>query len=458
MHTPLIGPQLRVAPPGPQSQALAARLAQAECPTITCIEPDFPIFWERGEGALIEDVDGNTYLDLTAAFAVSSLGHGNPEIADALATQARTLLHGMGDVHPTRVKVALAEALSALTDGALGLPIFGLSGSDAIEAARKTVTLATGTPRLLAFTGAYHGLTAGALDATHRSDFRQPFLQQLSQSVTHLPYPGCFRCPYGKTPSTCGQPCLQAVEDAVLEAQAEGQPFGGILVEPIQGRGGTVVPPPGFLQGLRQLCDRTGVLLIFDEIFTGFGRTGTLFAYQHEQVLPDILCVGKALGGGMPISACLGRPEVMRAWPKSSGEALHTQTFLGHPGACAAALKTLEILARDRLVDRSRALGEHLRARLSALMARQPAIGDIRGRGLMVGIELVEETPPRTPATSLGLGLMKFALQQGLLLLPEGPHANVIGLFPPLVIREDQLDWACERIEEGLQVLRAKKS
>lgn len=446
-------PSVTLPIPGPKSQALARRLAEAECPEVTWLSEDFPVFWDRAEGCMVADADGNRYLDFTAAFAVASVGHTHPEVVDAITAQAQKLLHGMGDVHPTELKVALAERLSQLTGGTLGQPIFCTSGSEAVEAVRKTVTIATGKPRLLAFTGAYHGLTYGSLEATARSDFRKPFQAQRSGTVSHVPYPYCYRCPYGKQYSSCQLECLKAVEYTLTDPASGVDEVGGILLEPIQGRGGTIIPPPEFLPGLRRLCDERGILLALDEVFTGFGRTGAWFAHEHAGVRPDVMAVGKAMGGGMPISACLGRPEIMRRWPVSQGEAIHTSTFLGHPLSCAAALAALTVLERDRLVDRSERLGAVLLDALRELQKRHPIIGEVRGRGLMVGIELVHDPVLKTPATDISVGLMRWALAQGLVILPEGTQGNVLGIFPPLTITEAQLMWGVEKIDEGLRVL-----
>lgn len=448
-------PHIVTAIPGPQSQAWAARLHQAECPEVTWLAPDFPVFWERAAGVMVEDVDGNRFLDLTAAFAVASIGHAHPRVVETLQAQAPRLIHGMGDVHPSRLKVELAEKLSRLTDGALGLPIFGCSGAEAMEAARKTALVASGRTHLIAFTGAYHGLTLGALELTARAEFRAPFQSQLSGTVTRLPYPSCYRCPYGKTYGSCQLECLQHLERTLDDAGSGVGDVGGIVLEPIQGRGGTVVPPPEYLPGLRKLCDERQILLVLDEIYTGFGRTGRLFAHEHWNIRPDIMAVGKALGGGMPISACIGKPEVMRRWPPSQGEAIHTGTFLGHPLSCAAALTALEVLEQEKLVERSARLGSQLKEALWKLALKHPEVGDVRGEGLMLGVELVTDRQTKTPATALCIGLMKWALQKGLLLLPEGTHGNILGITPPLVVQEQQLAWAVERIDEGLSALKA---
>jgi len=416
-------PHLVTAVPGPCSQALAQTLSRYESPNVTYLAPDFPVFWDSAQGCLIRDVDGNTFLDVTSAFGVASVGHSHPDVVQAVQTQAAKLLHSMGDVHPSAVKPALCERIAEMVPIPNAQVILGQNGSDAVEAALKTALLATGRPGVLAFDGGYHGLSYGALAATARPDFRAPFQSPLGQFTTHLPF-GCE---------------LDAVDAAL-----QGVPIGAVLAEPIQGRGGIVVPPGGWLRGLREICTRRGVLLILDEIFTGWGRTGDWFACQHEGVVPDILCVGKALGGGLPLAACVASQSLMACWPKSTGEALHTSTFLGNPLACAAALAALHVLERDELPARARQVGAHFAAGLTALQDAHPTrVRAMRGRGLMLGLEL------DTPATALTL--VPDALARGLILLPAG-DGRVLEFVPPLTISIAQIDWCLGVLDSLLAV------
>ena len=339
---PTLAPDCPGPIPGPGSRALAERLARVESRNVTALDP-VPIFWERAQGANLWDVDGNRYVDLTAAFGVANVGHAHPQVAAAIANQAETLLHGMGDVHPPRVKVELLERLATYYprgDRDAAPPtrtVLSSSGSDAVETAIKTALLASGRAGILAFEGAYHGLSIGALDATWRSDFREPFDARLPNATRFVPYDD-----------------LEAVRKIASESASE---IGAVLVEPVQGRGGERVPKPGFLRGLREICDEYGWLLVADEIYTGLGRTGAVFACDHEAVIPDLLCVGKGLASGMPLSACMGLDSTFEAWPRSEGEALHTQTFLGHPTGCAAALASLDVMSALDLPRRAEQLG-----------------------------------------------------------------------------------------------------
>jgi 4-aminobutyrate aminotransferase-like enzyme len=394
-------PLLKTRIPGPKSRALARQLRHYESRNITYVSDHWPIFWQRAAGANVWDVDGNRYIDLTAAFGVTNVGHTNPRVVAAIQKQAGQLLHAMGDVHPNELKLKLARELVGLTFGrwnkSEGRVIFANSGAEAVEVATKTAAIHTKRPGIIAFEGAYHGLTYGALDTTWRADFRSPFSKQLGHFTAHVPF--------GRLPDV-----------------AKIQDFGAVIVEPIQGRGGIVVPPNDFLPRLRRFCDDHGLVLILDEIYTGFCRTGRWFACEHSGVVPDLVCVGKAMAGGFPISACIGSAKVMDSWPESRGEAIHTSTFMGNPLGCAAALASVGEMKRLKLDARSRELGDWLAARLAR-------IGKVRGRGLMLGLEVDNAVP-----------IIEKLLQRGVLALPEGSQSEVLGLTPPLVITKRQLD------------------
>ena len=396
--------------PGPKSRDLALRLSRRESPNITFVGGAFPVFWHRASGCYVQDVDGNTFLDFTSAFGVAGVGHAHPDVVAAIQDQSSLLIHGMGDVHPSDVKVTLLERIAEHVPIADAQVILSQNGSDAIEAALKTARLATGKRGILAFEGGYHGLSYGALDATARSDFRLPFSDQLGGFTRHLPYG-----------------CDIAEIDAVL---AQGM-VGAALFEPIQGRGGIRVPPAGWLHALAESCRRTGVLLIADEIFTGWGRTGDWFACENEGIVPDIMCIGKAMGGGLPISACVAGRGLMSAWGKSRGEALHTSTFLGNPLACRAAVAAIGVMERDDLPGRARSAGSALRAQLHILVDRFPNLyEDARGRGLMLGLKC------KSVATSLEI--VEESLKRGLILLPAG-DGSIIELIPPLVVAAEDI-------------------
>lgn len=437
-------PRIVAPPPGPRSRALAAELSRLESRNVTYLGDDFPVFWEEARGANVRDVDDNLYVDLTAAFAVTAAGHAHPEIVRAVQEQAERLLHGMGDVHPPRVKVELLRELISVAPSGMARGILASSGAEAVEAALKTAALASGRPGVLAFTGGYHGLTYGGLAVAGRPDFGAPFRPQLPRFGTLVPYPDSYRPPAGVADADAAAHSLEAVERAL----AADDRIGAVLAEPVQGRGGDVVPPAGWLRELSRLCRSRGVLLVLDEIYTGFGRTGRWFACQHEEVTPDLLVVGKALSGGLPFAACLGTEEVMQAWPASTGEAIHTSTFLGNPVACAAALASLRVLRQEALVERAASSGERLLGRLREELTDHETVGEVRGRGLMLGVELVRDRAGREPAPGAVGRVVVEALRRGWLVLGGGLRRNVISLSPPLVLTDRQMDGAVEMLRE----------
>lgn len=451
LHEPLDPealPRLLAPPPGPHSAAWLQRLRAVESPNVTAIADDFPVVWARARGPVVEDVDGNFYLDAGSAFGVALVGHGHPAVREAIAAQADALLHGMGDVHPPTVRIALLEALAAAAPGDLGHGVLCTGGSEAVEVALQTALLHTGKTAIVAFEGAYHGLSLGALAGTHRDDFRAPFRPWLPGPTTFAPFPSA-QPNDGAAEAEALAAALAQVEQALCHPTS---PAGVVLCEPIQGRGGTRLPAPRLLPGLRDLCDRYGALLALDEIFTGCGRTGMLFACQHDEghgsVLPDLLCVGKALGGGMPIAACLGRPHIMAAWGPSKGEALRTSTFLGHPLAAAAACATLKLLATPDGVARAAIEGVALGAALRRAFGDHPAVADVRGRGLMWGVAL--RGAGGRPAGAVAWQVVLGCLRRGLMLLPCGADGAVLQWTPPIGLTPAQRDFAVAACRDAL--------
>jgi 4-aminobutyrate aminotransferase-like enzyme len=431
------------------SKQVLALLRDYESRNVTYFDPDgtWPIVWDRAAGVFVWDAEGKRYLDLTAAFGVAAAGHANPRVVKAGQHQMARLLHAMGDVHPHALKARLARELSRLTferwtkGKQSGKVIFCNSGFEAVEAALKTAALATGKRNVLACEGAYHGLGYGALNVTHREYFRSPFRNQLGKFGQFLPYP-------------VDELALKQLESSLLSVLKRGN-VGAVLVEPMQARGGIRIPPQRFLNVLRRVCDEHQVLLILDEIYTGFGRTGTWFACEHSKVVPDLICLGKALTGGFPLSACVGRSELMDvAWPPSQGEALHTSTFLGHPVGCAMALANIRELERKQssgknLLQLSRDKGKTLLEMLRRLSVPKGLCFSARGQGLLAGLEIT--TANGEPATRLALDVIKKLLGRGFIFLPEGEHANVIGFTPPLTISIPQLKHAVSSLQTVLK-------
>jgi 4-aminobutyrate aminotransferase-like enzyme len=426
-------------------------LNRYESPNITFFSENFPIFWERAEGTNVWDVDGNRFLDWTSGFGVSNLGFQPSILHSAIQQQAKLLWHAMGDVHPTEVKVKLCRELVKITFerwGFSGKVILGNSGFEAVEAALKTAHLATGKPGVLAFEGSYHGLGYGALDATALPEFRQPFLSQLKIFTSFVPYPTCYRCPCGceegyrllgeKAPA-CSETCLEKIEKNIRDLFKK-KSIGAILVEPIQGRGGIQIPSRDFLPLLRSLADEYEALLIVDEIYTGFWRTGTLFACEAEEVIPDLICLGKSLTGGFPLSACVGRADLIDAWPRSTGEAIHTSTFLGNPLGCAMALASItEWQNMEKWKKQLHDLEQMIRTALMTLTEKNSAIGNIRGRGALWGLELIQSNG--APAAELCSQLITNLLGQGFIMLAGGMHHNVLTLSPPFIMNEEEIQF-----------------
>jgi 4-aminobutyrate aminotransferase-like enzyme len=416
--------------PGPQTVHLRSRLRALESRNVTYLAADFPVFWESGSGATVTDVDGNRYIDLTAAFGVANAGHCNPHVVSAIAEQARHLMHGMGDVHPTAVRTRFLERLERVLPPGLTKSFLATTGSEAVEAALKTAILATGKSRFACYDGAYHGLSFGALSVGGLERFRAPFAASLGAQAVLLEYPR----------HSPGVGALDAAAQA-RDVLAEHDDLAALIIEPIQGRAGCILPPPGYLAAIRNVCERLDILMIVDEIFTGFGRTGAWFAIDRESVVPDILCIGKAMGSGFPISAAVARAEIMDAWPVSAGEALHTSTYLGNPMGCAAALATIDEFERMQLPQRAERMGARAKVRLKALRSL-PAVVDVRGCGLLWAVEL------RAPAEAAAA--VKQALARGVIVLQSGVKGQTISIAPPLVISEEQLDRGIEILESAI--------
>jgi len=415
-------PKIEVAPPGPRSRQLCRDLGDYEAPGINTLGAgENTLVWEEALGSNVLDVDGNRFLDLTAGFGVAAVGHRHPLVLAAIRQQAARLLHGLGDVHAHPSRVRLARELCRRAPVENPRVYFAASGSDAVEIALKTACLATGKPGILAFDPAYHGLTLGSLQVSSRPQFREPFRPLFHTWVRRLPF---------------GSP-IEKVAELV-----EGDPdIGSVILEPVVGREGLVPAPAGWLREISGLCRRHAVALIVDEIFTGFGRTGAWFAVEADGVQPDLLCCGKALAGGLPIGAVLGRRGLMDAW-RGSHEALHTATFIANPLSCAAALAVLEVLERQSLPERAADLGRVIAKRTEGWSELFGPIVEVRGLGLAWGIELASSDAAHT--------LLDLMLRDGILALAGGPEGCVVQICPPLVITDRQLAFALDSIETRL--------
>jgi 4-aminobutyrate aminotransferase/(S)-3-amino-2-methylpropionate transaminase len=415
------------APMGPQAVAAIARGVQSEAPSGTVV-------FATAKGSSIVDVDKNRYVDLAAGFGALLLGHGHPSVLRAVTLESERLLLALGDVHPSDAKIALTERLAALHPEKKARVIVGQSGADAVTAALKTAVLATGRPGVVAFRGAYHGLSYAPLAACGlRESYRAPFSEQLNPRVTFVEYPGDEAA------------AARSLEQA--RASLRAGDVGAVLVEPILGRGGVVVPPAGFLEALALLAREAGALLVADEIWTGLGRSGALLRSVAAGVAPDIVCLGKGLGGGLPISACIGTDAVMQSWRREP-EVVHTSTFAGAPLACAAAIATLDTLSRERLVPRSAELGARLTGAIAAALEGVRGVTAVRGAGFMVGIDLGARPGAATRA-------QRRLLEAGYVVSSGGGGREVVVLTPALTIAEAQLDGFVERVRGALEGLDA---
>jgi len=427
-------PDVRSRPPGPVSRALFERLRAVESRNVTFGDAGWPVFWEEALGSNVRDPDGSVYLDLTSAFGVALLGHAHPAVVGAVQRQAARLMHGMGDVHPPVQKVQLLERLCGLAPWSDTKATLASTGSEAVEIALKTAALATNRPGIVAFEGGYHGLTLGSLATTERTHFRGPFQERLYGGVAFAPFPDFMR-----EGEAGAERALDVVRQVLSEGATNGDAVGAVIIEPVQGRAGVRLAPHGFMSALSRIVAESHAVLIADEVFTGLGRCGAALASERVGLRPDVVCVGKALGGGMPISACLARADVMDAWPASDGEAIHTSTFLGHPVACAAALAALETLENEAVVERSRVLGAKLLKSLRSRVEGAAGVVDVRGLGLLIGIEFEED--------GYAVRLASAALEMGLLVLPAGDRGQVLELSPPAGLSDAQADFALDALQ-----------
>ncbi len=426
--------------PGPNAEVWIQRDGANISPSYT---RPYPFVMARGRGAYVWDVDGNKYLDFTSGIAVTNTGHCHPEVVAAIKEQAERFLHMSGTDFYYPVQIELAETLNRIVPiSEPTLVFFTNSGAEAVEAAIKLARYATKRPHILAFRNAFHGRTMGAVSLTASKVVQRRGFGPLLPEVTHVDYGYCSRCPIDLTYPACDIACVQRIEDDLFRAEVPPDEVAAIFVEPIQGEGGYVVPPPGWMEALRALCDRHGILLVADEVQTGFGRTGKMFAMEHFGVEPDIVTVAKGIASGLPLGAMIARKRLM-TWPPGA----HASTFGGNPVACAAALATIRLL-EEGLVENAARVGAYMLQRLREMQERHPSMGDVRGLGLMIGVELVRDRQTKARAANLRDWVVQRAFEKGLLLLGAG--VNVVRFMPPLIITEEIADEGLAIFEEAL--------
>jgi 4-aminobutyrate aminotransferase len=398
---------------------------------------------DRGRGAEVWDVDGHRFLDMCAGIAVCATGHSHPRVVKSVQDQASKFLHMSGADFYYPLQVQLAERLNGLAPIAEQTrTFFTNSGTESIEAALKMARYHSGRPRNVAYLGAFHGRTMGSLSLTASKAVQQRGFAPVVPGVTHVPYGYCYRCPFHLTHPSCDVYCVRYIEDAIFASSCPADEVAALFAEPIQGEGGYVVPPPEYFARIRELCDRHGILLVVDEVQSGLGRTGKMFAIEHWGVEPDIIALAKGIASGMPLGATLARESVMD-WPPGA----HANTFGGNPVSCAAALATLDLL-EEGLLENAADAGSYLIAGLEALQQRHPSIGDVRGVGLMVAIELVTDKETKEPAGALRDALMHACYQRGMLVLGCGKSS--VRFSPPLLIARDQVGEALGVLEDAL--------
>jgi len=413
-------PHIKTPLPGPKAKAIVERDHQVTAPAYGRV---YPLVVERAQGAVVEDADGNLFLDFMAGIAVASTGHSHPRVVQAIEAQAKKFLHICGSDYYYEPMVDLAEKLSRLAPGAGAKKVFFTnSGTETIEAAIKLARYHTKREHLIAFHGAFHGRTLGSLSLTASRASHRAHFGPLIPGVHHLPYGGAD--------------CVSALEKGIFRYEVPPEEVAAIFVEPIQGEGGYIVPPPEFLPALQELCRKHGMLLVLDEIQSGFGRTGKMFACEHWNIEPDILCAAKGIASGMPLGAMIARAEVS-TWTRST----HGSTFGGNPVACAAALATIQLLEQG-LVENAAQMGALLKEKLTALKARRAAIAEVRGLGLMIGVDFARADGSRAPDAKLRDRVMQLCFEKGLLLLSCGQ--STLRFCPPLIVNAEEVQTAVE--------------
>lgn len=429
--------------PGPHARQIIERDTRVLSPSYT---RPYPLVVDRAQGALVTDVDGNRFLDFNAGIAVVASGHCHPDVVRAVQEQAGRLIHMSGTDFYYENMVQLAEILARLAPGNQPRRVyFGNSGTEAVEAALKLARYHTGRDKFIAFFGGFHGRTLGSLALTSRRPVQRAGFGPFMPGVHHIPYPYCYRCPYGKEVETCAVECAKAIEQQLFKTILPADETAAIVIEPVQGEAGYIVPPRKFFDELTAIAKRHHILLIFDEVQSGMGRTGKMWASEHFDANPEILTVAKGIASGMPLSATISNAAVMN-WPPGA----HASTFGGNPVSVAASIATIELLERE-LIANAVEIGAYMRARMDAWPSRFPIVGDVRGLGLMIGVELVRDQETKEKAVEERDRIIDIAFRRGLLMLGAGE--NTLRLSPPLTVNREQADFAMDVLEECFQAI-----
>ncbi len=433
--------------PGPEARKVLDKDQRFVSQSYTRV---YPLVVKRAKGVWVEDVDSNLFLDFTSGIAVTNTGHCHPRIVEAIHRQAQQLIHMSGSDFYYSLQSDLAAKLAEITPGPKEKRVFfGNSGAEAIEAALKLARYHTKRPRVLAFLGAFHGRTMGALSLTASKVIHERGFSPLVPGITHVPYAYCYRCPYHKAPyPRCSCACIDWIREDLFKRSIPPEEVAAVFVEPIQGEGGYIVPPPEFHPKLYQLAKEFGILFVADEVQSGMGRTGKMMAIEHWQVVPDIIALAKGIASGMPLGATVSQSEVMDWVPGS-----HASTFGGNPISCRAALVTIELL-EGGLVENAARVGSYILEELGQLQKEFELIGEIRGKGLMIGIELVRDRETKEKAIEERNEIIQASFEKGLLIL--GCGENVLRLIPPLIITQSEADIALSILEEVFRKVRRR--
>ena len=433
-------PNIKTKLPGPKAARVIMRTEEYVSPSYTYA---YPLVVEKGEGTKVTDVDGNTFLDFAAGIAVCSTGHCHPKVVGAIKRQAERLLHMSGTDFYYEAQAKLAESLAEVTPiKGKKKTFFANSGAESIDGAMKLARWHTKRKQFIAFFGAFHGRTFGAMSLTASKAAQRAHYFPAVPGVTHVSYAYCYRCLYNLKKESCGMYCVKWIEDQVFKTIVPAEEVAAIIVEPIQGEGGYVVPPVEFHKELKKLCQKYGILYIVDEVQSGMGRTGKMFAVEHFDIEPDVICIAKGIASGMPLGAFISKADIMNWTPGS-----HASTFGGNPVSCEAALATIELLVSG-LIENAAKVGDYMMVELNKMANRHEVIGDVRGKGLMIGVELVKNRKTKERAGEECKKIIQKCFEKGLLIL--GCGANTIRFCPPLIITKDEADKALGIFEDCL--------
>lgn len=443
----LIAPRLKTALPGPNAKRILEGDEKLISPSYT---RSYPMVAKQGRGIVVTDVDGNEFFDFSAGIAVTSTGHCHPQVVAAIQKQAGELIHMSGTDFYYENMVALAARLSKIAPMPGPHKIYyGNSGTEAIECAFKLARYHTRRQHVIAFYGAFHGRTMGALSLTASKPQQKRRFAPLVPGVTHIRYPDVYRDAGAEDPEGYALSCARFIEDKLFRTNLPAEEVAAIFVEPIQGEGGYVIAPTVFMQELRRICDHHGILLVLDEVQSGVGRTGKWWAVEHTGVQPDIVCVAKGIASGMPLGVTVTKAEIMDWVPGS-----HASTFGGNPVCIAAALATLDVIERERLLENAAEVGNHMMKRMVHWPNQYSHVGDVRGRGLMIGVEIVKDKKTKEYAAAERDRIVQFAFERGILFLGCGP--STIRIAPPLIVTKEEADVAMDSLEEAISA--AEKS